>query len=208
MINMDNKNITIVLIDDLINDEAAPFHRLKQLYKEIISFSNPLDGIEYVKRNISKKLIVVLDFQMPKKDGADVLKEIRKNISYLIPVIIFTEKKVSMDKFPDLIEYKANYYADKADAKDIKEKILKAAEDINNDVAEAIQEWIDFRDQDTRNKPYLIKGHDGHEYTLDQILFEIRQQSDFGKEFIKDFYSTTIKLLLLDKERLIKSKQS
>ena len=204
---MDNKDITIVLIDDLINDEQAPFRRLKEDYKEIKSFSTPQLGLNYVKDNISKKLIIVLDFQMPQKDGADVLKEIRQSISFLIPVIIFTEKKVTMDKFPDLIEYKANYYADKANVRDIKEKISKAAEDINNDVAEAIQEWIDFRDQDTRNKPYLIKGHDGHEYTLDQILSEIRQQSDFGKEFIKDFYSTTIKLLLLDKERLINNKQ-
>jgi len=199
---MDYKDITIVLIDDMITDEQAPFNRLKKNYKEIKSFTIPSEGIYFIKQNIENKMIVVLDFQFPSTNGAKVLKEIRKDISYLIPVIILTEKQVTQDEFSELIDYKINYYAVKSSSKDIAEKLKNAAEELNTDVATAIQEWIDFRDSDTRKKPYLIKAETGQEYTLDDILSEVRHQTEFGKNFIKDFYSLTVKLLLLDKERI------
>jgi len=147
-------------------------------------------------------MIIVLDYFFgtnSRLDGAEVLKKIR-NISAIIPVILMTENEKKLNKFPELIENKLNYYVRKGD--NILEKINNATQDFKYDVAETLEEWIEFRDNDTRKKPYMIKAETGQEYTLDEILLEVRQQTNFGKEFLKDFYSLTIKLLLLDKERI------
>ena len=105
------KDITIILIDDLLTDEQAPFQRLKEDFKEIKTFGKPEDAVDFIKKNLNQKIIIVLDFQFPQTTGAIVLRRIREEISYLIPVVLLTEQKVNQEQFAELINYKTNQAA-------------------------------------------------------------------------------------------------
>ena len=125
--------------------------------------------------------------------------EIRKKSS-LIPVIILTfDKYVKKDS--DIINNKLFAYVNKRKINDIKQKIAEAENMLNNSVAGALEEWISVQEKEKREKPYMIFAN-GSELTLEQILKEVREQSRFGQEFIKDLNALTIHLLLNKKVNL------
>ena len=82
----------------VIDDEKAIADIIKfNLEKEGYSVETAYDGeegIEAVKKYIPE--LVILDVMMPKKDGFQVLKEIR--MSYNLPVIMLTAKEEEVDK--------------------------------------------------------------------------------------------------------------
>lgn len=82
----------------VIDDEKAIADIIKfNLEKEGYSVETAYDGeegMEAVKRYIPE--LVILDVMMPKKDGFQVLKEIRMN--YNFPVIMLTAKEEEVDK--------------------------------------------------------------------------------------------------------------
>lgn len=82
----------------VIDDEKAIADIIKfNLEKEGYSVETAYDGeegMEAVKKYIPE--LVILDVMMPKKDGFQVLKEIR--MSYNLPVIMLTAKEEEVDK--------------------------------------------------------------------------------------------------------------
>lgn len=82
----------------VIDDEKAIADIIKfNLEKEGYSVETAYDGeegMEVVKKYIPE--LVILDVMMPKKDGFQVLKEIR--MSYNLPVIMLTAKEEEVDK--------------------------------------------------------------------------------------------------------------
>lgn len=82
----------------VIDDEKAIADIIKfNLEKEGYSVETAYDGeegMEAVKKYIPE--LVILDVMMPKKDGFQVLKEIRMN--YNFPVIMLTAKEEEVDK--------------------------------------------------------------------------------------------------------------
>jgi len=68
-------------------------------------------------------------------------------------------------------------------------------------VRTALEEWINLHEADIREKPYLI-SRNGKNYTLNEILHEIRMQTNIGKEIEKNIIMLTIDLLARNKERL------
>ena len=199
---MQKSNTTIVIIDDNITHETPPYDDLKNKFKKIISFKKIKNGLIYLNNNLQEKKIVILDYQFPedKDGGLKILKEIRKK-SFLTPVILLTDGKISKDKYPKLINNKLDIYAKKGEGDDIEEKIFEAEKKLNNNVAVALEEWISVQEKEKREQPYTISAS-GEEYSLNEILTEVRKETDFGQNFIKDLNALTIHLLLKNKVKL------
>lgn len=195
---------TIILIDDQLTDESRPFKDMREKGGySVKSFTKIKKGIKYIKDNLNEKLIVILDFEFTENepDGLWGLQQIREK-SMLIPVILLTyNKNVSLSKFPEFINNKLFAYADKNKINDIITKIDDAENVINNSVSGALEEWIMVQEKEKREKPYMISAN-GKEFSLDKILQEVRAQSEFGREFIKDLNALTIHLLLKKKIKI------
>lgn len=82
----------------VVDDEKAIADIIKfNLEKEGYIVDTAYDGEEGIKSiNNSVPDLVILDVMMPKKDGFEVLKEIRAD--YMLPVIMLTAKEEEVDK--------------------------------------------------------------------------------------------------------------
>jgi len=199
---MKKSNTTIVIIDDDFTDETPPFDDLKHEFAKVISFKKLKDGVDYITAHVEEKKIVILDYEFPedKNGGLKVLKKIREH-SFITPVILLTNGKINKDHFPEMINQKLDTYAKKGDGEDIIAKIKEAELNLNHSVSGALEEWILVQEKEKREQPYMISAN-GKALSLNEILHEIRIQSDFGKEFAKDLNALTIHLLLKKKIRL------
>ncbi|MGI5919232.1 MAG: response regulator transcription factor [Christensenellales bacterium] len=84
----------ILIVDDDKNIcEVIKLYLQKEGYKVTLAYDGQA-GIEAFER--STPSLVVLDIMMPRKDGWEVLKEIRK--SSVVPVIMLTAKGETIDK--------------------------------------------------------------------------------------------------------------
>jgi two-component system, response regulator len=101
----------ILLIEDNADDEALTIRALEQnkISNEVVIVRDGQEAIDYLfangtykKRDIKEKpTVILLDLNLPKVSGIEVLKEIRQNESTrLIPVVILT----SSDEEKDIIE--------------------------------------------------------------------------------------------------------
>ena len=84
---------------------------------------------------------------------------------------------------------------------DIRTTVKKAELFLDTEIEGAIEEWVKIQDKFSLDKPYIIEIGD-KSYSLNDILREIRQQTEFGRQFQKDLIMATIDLLLKKKIRL------
>ena len=80
-------NTKIVIIDDEINMCKILEKILRDENYDVISFNNPIEGIEHIKNDIPD--VVLTDIKMPELNGIEVLKQV-KEIDKNIEVIILT----------------------------------------------------------------------------------------------------------------------
>jgi len=80
-------NPKIVVIDDEINMCKILEKILRDENYDVMSFTNPIEGIEYIKNEIPD--VVLTDIKMPEMNGIDVLKKV-KEIDKNVEVIILT----------------------------------------------------------------------------------------------------------------------
>lgn len=80
---------SIVLIDDFpLTIQFIQYHLELAGYKNIESFENPLDALEYIQ-NGNFPQVIITDFQMPVMNGLEFLERIKSSIGS-IPAIITT----------------------------------------------------------------------------------------------------------------------
>jgi DNA-binding NtrC family response regulator len=192
-------DVQIVIIDDNLPDNDPILALLKRIYKDVELKSSHEEGLKLIEAGLNKKQIVVLDYDLgdPHFNGHDMLLAIRKH-SFLIPVILFTAHIDKLGDVPDFINNKTYGLAAKSDSKAVIALVKKAEITINTSIQGAIEEFISLHNSRKLNEPYLITAN-GTQYSLKQILEEIRLQTAFGKEFEKDLLSLTIDLLLRNK---------
>ena len=85
-------DVTIVYIDDdkkMKND--AFLDDIEDAVDDIKFFENPSDGLTFIKDNIDKDIVVLLDWKFNNSlmQGDKILNDINE-ISTLVPVIVFT----------------------------------------------------------------------------------------------------------------------
>ena len=193
---MDEKmNITIVYIDDDAKmREDAFLDDISDAVEGILYFEKPSDGLSYVKNNIDKNIVVILDwkFNSSSLQGDDVLKDI-DSISVLVPVIVFTGASIDANEANKMFKGNAFSCVPKdATTETLVTAIRNAYDRIQNDIRSVMEKWILKQDEEKRNKPYMRSGN--KIYTLNDILVSIRKQDEFGKETTRGILSLATEL--------------
>lgn len=206
LINKMPMKLEIVIIDDdlKLKEDPLVWSLMDKYGQENIKFiNNSQVGIDYVLNNLEKNIIVILDyeFSVNEKKGNQVFNEIT-NVTKLVPIIFFTGiSKIENEIYRDLINNHAFGIVNKMVTS---EELLKIVEDAElfykNSLDNTIEDWIIQKDED-KNKPIFISS-DGTSFTLNEILHEIRTQSEIGKSFSRRLNELTIDLLLRKKENL------
>ena len=193
---MDEKmNLTIVYIDDDAKmREDAFLDDISDDVDEIQYFEKPSDGLTYVKDNIDKNIVVVLDwkFNSSSIQGDDVLNDIA-DISVLVPVIVFTGASINAAEANKMFKGHAFSCVPKDAATQVLvEAIRKAYDRIQNDIRSVMEKWILKQSEEKRRKPYMSSGN--KILTLNDILVSIRKQDDLGKETTRSILSLATEL--------------
>lgn len=201
---MEKYKSKIIIIDDDVRFKNDPFIVESKIYfSEVLFFDSPEEGLKFIEEHMDEKLIVLLDLSFPRNvpDGHKILKSIR-DWSFLIPVIIWSGKDEDTQTFSDLINNKAFAFLKKsASTEEIINKLIEADEYLHADIAGAIEDWITIHSKRDRDKPYII-SIDGNELSLNDILMEVRKNTETGRFFSKNLIKLTIDLLIRNKERL------
>lgn len=176
-------NATIVYIDDDIKMRNDAFlDDIEDDVDEIEYFEKPSDGLKYIKDNIYKNIIVVLDwkFNNSSLQGEEILKDIN-TISALVPVIVFTGTNINSSEANKMFKGHAFSCIPKdATTEELVGAIHEAYDSMQNDIRSVMEKWILKQDKEKRERPYMRSGD--KVYTLNDILDSIRRQDEFGKE--------------------------
>jgi two-component system, chemotaxis family, response regulator Rcp1 len=109
--------VKILLVEDDLGDATLTVEAFKD-FKTPIELTRVMDGeeaISYLKKegeysSVSSPDLVLLDLNMPKKNGLEVLNEIKNDPKWNeIPVLILTCSKANVDILK-AYEAKANFY--------------------------------------------------------------------------------------------------
>ena len=130
--NIDSRNIILYAEDD--EDDQQLIKDSLQNYSddiEVVIHNNGVEAVSYLN-NLSETepapCLIILDINMPKMNGIEALKQIRKNDRFAqIPAILFTTSSQPLDK-KFAAEYKAGFITkpiDAAQMKYIAEKFIK-----------------------------------------------------------------------------------
>lgn len=188
-------NVSIVYIDDAVKMKNDAFiDDIEDVVNEIQFFEKPSEGLTYIKQNIDKNIIVVLDwkFNNSSLQGEHFLKDISE-ISTLVPVIVFTGADIRVADANKMFDGNAFSCISKdASTKELVASIKKAYDRIQNDIRSVMEKWILKQDSEKRSKPYMRSGD--KVYTLNDILESIRKQDEFGKETTRGILSLATEL--------------
>ena len=196
--------ITIVIIENDIAKykEDSLIWTLQDKFAEVQFFEKPNDGLAYIKENLDKNMIVLLDIDFPanEKSGHIVLQEINK-MSKLIPVILWSGVDENDEPFIDFINNHAFGFLSKTTSIEEAMIIIESAVlHLQNSLDNTIEDWI-LNNPEDKDKP-IYATTNGQSLSLNQILHEIRTQTAVGKDFSRKLNSLTIDLLLRKKENL------
>lgn len=193
---MDEKmDLTIVYIDDDEKmKEDAFLDDISDQVEVIHYFEKPSEGLAYIKENIDKNIVVILDwkFNSSTLQGDDVLRDIDE-VSVLVPVIVFTGASIDATEANKMFKGNAFSCVPKdSDTDTLVNAIRNAYDRIQNDIRSVMEKWILKQDSEKRDKPYMRSGD--KVYTLNDILASIRKQDEFGKETTRGILSLATEL--------------
>lgn len=176
---MDRFNI--VVIDDEPNDSWVM--DMKENYPEAVvnCFKTPEEAWTYIDENMVYKTIVFLDCYYNKEMlGVPALKKIREKSS-LIAVVMMSARAVNQmeeQELIDMINEKGVYYSKRPAIEDNYKTIIA---EIRNSWAISfdcmLEEWL----LSSKNDDLVVYHSNGHDYTVKQLLEEVRKQTKEGK---------------------------
>lgn len=196
--------ITFVVIDDSQDiKEHSLLDTLEDRYGNVEFFLKPAEALDFINNHLDSNMIVLLDIEFSAadtEDGHSILKKITEK-SELIPVILWSGIDETKETFSDFINNNAFGFIDKQAT--IKESLVlidKAVMFLKNNLDNVIEDWIIDKEQD-KDTPIFFTS-DGLSLSLNDIMHEIRNQSEIGKSFSRKLNELTIDLLLRGKEKL------
>lgn len=201
---MEKSKTKIVVIDDLLQENDSRIFNLQRHFNEVVLKKTPEEGVDFVVEHQTDRLIVVLDYDFGKNDhnGLWVLDKIRSK-NFIIPIILMTEseKNIPQSEFPDFINDRIFAFADKSSYKDLVDKVKAADIELGTRIESALEDWINKHSPEDKDKPYLTM-RDGTTYKLNDILREIRLQTEFGQRMELKIINLAIELLARDIKKL------
>ncbi|MCQ2312251.1 MAG: hypothetical protein MJZ84_02220 [Paludibacteraceae bacterium] len=184
----------VVFIEDVLANIEAICDDIEDSVLDIKQFTQPEDGVSFIRDNLDKKIIVVLDwsFASGKIVGHIILKQIH-DLSSLIPVIIFTGQDLDVTATTQMYDGQAFYCLSKdMSTHEVIEIIEKAYGAICNNINAVIERWIVNQPDTQKSIPYVRIG--GKEYTMNDVLSEIRRNTEIGKDVSRGVLSMTTDL--------------
>lgn len=194
----------LIIEDNLKYKEDALIWELEDRFgsNNVMFITKPDEALDYIKKNLDSNIIVFLDIQFPKGEmnGHEIIARIRE-LSELIPVILWSGVNENQESFTDFINHNAFRFVSKTATT---AEIMKAVDDavlfFDTNLDNTIEDWIIQKEED-KNKPVYFTG-EGQSYSLNDILYHIRQQTEIGKSFAKKLNQLTIDLLVRNKKKL------
>jgi len=194
--------LQIVIIHDDWNENSPLVEEMKEKYgSENVTFiKHSQQGIDYLMKAPVRKTVVILDYNFKKGEptGGTVFQKIREK-SALIYVIIVTRSQYNSIAADDLVQFVNNHALAIARPSDDYTVISQLVETATHELAlradVILEEWISERPEDERTKPYLAL-YDGKVYSLNDILNNIRTQSELGINFTKNVLGLAVDLVM------------
>jgi two-component system response regulator len=106
---MNSSTVEILLVEDNISDAELTIRELKRhhMANNLVHVKDGEEALEFIfgtgkyagqRENFLLPKVVLLDIQMPKVNGIEVLQELKKNpVTQSMPVVILTSSKESPD---------------------------------------------------------------------------------------------------------------
>ena len=105
---MNDSEIEILLIEDNVHDAELTIRALKKvnLANKLYHLKDGAEALDFIfakgefahRQITDRPKVILLDIKMPKVDGIEVLRQIKKNdITKTIPVVIMTSSKEEQD---------------------------------------------------------------------------------------------------------------
>ncbi len=200
-------NPKIIIIDDDYKPEQPIIVKLKENFGDdnVLLFNQSKDGLQYILKNLSGRIILILDWNLDNQTkGIDIFKKIQEKTS-LIYTIFVSAVQVSNIPNEDLIELINNHafsFIQKGSSYlKIFEKVIEVSHLLQTRLDCAIEEWISLHSPKEKDKPYLTT-RSGKVYTLNDLLYQIRTQTEFGMTMERNILQLTIDLLSRNKEQV------
>ena len=202
----------ILIVDDDKNIcEVIKLYLQKEGYKVTLAYDGQA-GIEAFERNTPS--LVVLDIMMPRKDGWEVLKQIRKTSA--VPVIMLTAKGETFDKVLGLELGADDYIVKPFDPKEFIARVKAVMRRANMQEEENRQIIYDDLVIDISNYTVSYKGeivemppkeiellfflasHPNKVYTREQLLQQVWDFEFFGDSRTVDVHIKRLRKKLFD----------
>lgn len=200
--------VKVLIIDDNFTENDPLIISLREIFgdENVILKKRSGEGLQYVLDHLTSKLIVLLDLDLGTNEpqGVEVFEKIRDKTS-LVYIIIITAQVLSTIPTDDLIKFINNdalaIINNTADTDEIVKLVERAAHQLDTRVDCILEQWIAKRPEEDRQKPYLTTRSD-KTYTLDDLIVEIRKETELGKRLEKGILQLAIDLLTEGKEKL------
>lgn len=197
----------VVIHDDLIPKSDPLLVELYEIFGEqnVIHFVHSNEGLDYILKNLSQKMIVILDvnFSSDELNGVQVLEKIRSETSlvYVIMITARTLRELDNDYLISMVNNDALAIENSDDYPKIVSLAKAAAHKLDVRVDSVLEDWITKLPKEKRAKPY-ITTKEGKTYTLDDILSSIRSQTELGKHMERNILKLAVDLLTRQKTKL------
>ena len=197
---MDKSLTKVFIVDDELKSNHPIIVKLEQFFEDVTLFKKASNAIARVKECLGSRIILILDLRLSGGEtGCRALTTLRE-LSYQIPVIIWTAVDEKTIEFFDLINFKAYAIRDKDESTDnMVALVLKADADINYALSNALERWIMAQPGD-HDEIYAVATN-GESYSLNQMLEEVRKDTPKGKEFTQDLVNLTIELMKKEEKK-------
>ena len=191
---MDKSTTKIIIVDDELKSNHPLIVKLGQFFEEVTLFKKASDAIAKVKDNLGTRIIMILDLRLSGGEtGGRALAALRE-LSYQIPVIIWTAVDEKTMEFFDLINFKAYAIRDKDETTENLVALVQQADAyMNYALSNALERWIMAQPGD-HDEIYAVATN-GETVSLNQMLDEVRKDTPKGKEFTQDLVNLTIELM-------------
>jgi len=204
---MQKQPVQIIIIDDDPHMGTRPiFVKLCQAYgkENVIWKENPNDGLTYVKEHLTRRTIIILDYDFGGKVNCIDLFQELQGVSSLLYFIVSTAKQIEDIPRKDLKAFINNHLMALGDKTDgyhaTLKQVEKAIDYLNSRVDCILEEWILRHERFKRETPYMTV--DGTAYSLEDILNEIRKDTAFGKKMTSNIISTAITMMQRDIDKI------
>lgn len=197
----DLKSPKVIVIHDDIADNSPIMVMLKEKHgdENVLLIKHSQEGLDYVLDNLGTKMVVLLDknfYGNKEMSGIKVFEKIREKTSLVYIILITVSKITELDDDELKMLINKDLFKFESFTSDYT-KILNLVDDailnLSLKIDCVIEEWIMRHPDEAREKP-LIKYKDGKSYTMNDVLYSIREQSEIGIGFERSLLNLAIEI--------------